>query len=122
MICLTYGQYQLPNKNNTPKPKNKSGSVWKHEIDYPPLTTKSGLRSQVFYLILYIDGTYDQQVFLIPENPEDYKGIRYYELKGKWNSNEKELILIENGKEEHIDNNTFYSKFENVDNIIVIDK
>lgn len=48
---------------NKEKVKSKSGSVWMHEINYPPLTTKSGLRSQVYYLILYQDGTYEQQVF-----------------------------------------------------------
>lgn len=101
------------------KAKSKSGSVWKHEINYPPLTTKSGLRSQVYFLILYLDGTYEQQVFLVPEDKETYKGIKYYQLSGKWNSNDKEIVLDENGKLEKIENSTFYSKFENVDNIIV---
>ena len=38
------------------KIKNKSASIWRYEINYPPLTTKSGLRSQIFFLILYDDG------------------------------------------------------------------
>lgn len=101
------------------KAKTKSASVWRCEIDYPPLTTKSGLRSQIFFLILYLDGTYEQQVFLVPEDKEAYKGIRYYELRGKWSSNDKEITLDENGKLEKILNTDFYSKFENVDNIIV---
>lgn len=104
---------------NKEKVKSKSGSVWMHEINYPPLTTRSGLRSQVYYLILYQDGTYEQQVFLIPEDKEVYKGIRYYELKGKWTSTDKEISLDENGKIEKIENSVFYTKFENIDNIIV---
>jgi hypothetical protein len=104
------------------KTKSKSGSVWRHEINYPPLTTKSGLRSQVYYLILYLDGTYEQQIFLIPEDKETYKGIKYYQLKGKWSSNEKEISLDENGKIEKIENAIFYTKFENVDNIIINEK
>ena len=104
---------------NKEKVKSKSGSVWMHEINYPPSTTKSGLRSQVYYLILYQDGTYEQQVFLIPEDKEVYKGIRYYELKGKWTSTDKEISLDENGKIEKIENSVFYTKFENIDNIIV---
>lgn len=104
---------------NKGKAKTTAGSVWKHEIDYPPLTTKSGLRSQIFYLILYIDGTYEQQVFIVPEDKETYKGIRYYELKGKWGSNNQEITLDEYGKQEKIPNDVFYSKFENIDNIVV---
>lgn len=99
--------------------KTKPASVWKHEINYPPLTTKSGLRSQIFFLILYDDGTYEQQVFIVPEDKESYKGIRYYQLNGKWSSNNKEIILEEYGKIQKIGNNEFYSKFENVDNLIV---
>lgn len=101
------------------KTKPKSGSVWKLEINYPPFSNKSGLKSQIFFLILYLDGTYEQQVFLIPEDKETYKGIRYYQLSGKWTSNDKEVVLDENGKIERIENSVFYSKFENVDNIIV---
>lgn len=101
------------------KIKNKSASIWRHEINYPPLTTKSGLRSQIFFLILYDDGTYEQQVFIIPEDKDTYKGIKYYQLSGKWSSNNKEISLDEYGKTQKISNNDFYSKFENIDNLIV---
>ncbi len=101
------------------KIKNRSASIWRHEINYPPLTTKSGLRSQVFFLILYDDGTYEQQVFIIPEDKDAYKGIKYYQLSGKWSSNNKEISLDEYGKTQKISNNDFYSKFENIDNLIV---
>lgn len=101
------------------KIKNRSASIWRHEINYPPLTTKSGLRSQVFFLILYDDGTYEQQVFIIPEDKDTYKGIKYYQLSGKWSSNNKEISLDEYGKTQKISNNDFYSKFENIDNLIV---
>lgn len=101
------------------KIKNRSASIWRHEINYPPLTTKSGLRSQIFFLILYDDGTYEQQVFIIPEDKDAYKGIKYYQLSGKWSSNNKEISLDEYGKTQKISNNDFYSKFENIDNLIV---
>lgn len=101
------------------KIKNRSASIWRHEINYPPLTTKSGLRSQIFFLILYDDGTYEQQVFIVPEDKDAYKGIKYYQLSGKWSSNNKEISLDEYGKTQKISNNDFYSKFENIDNLIV---
>lgn len=117
-LANTKNNLQTTNYDKT-KTKSKSGSVWKHEINYPPLTTKSGLRSQVYFLILYLDGTYEQQVFLIPEDKETYKGVKYYQLNGKWKSNDKEIVLDENGKLETIENSVFYTKFENIDNIIV---
>jgi len=101
------------------KIKTKTASVWRCEINYPPLTTKSGLRSQIFFLILYDDGTYEQQVFIVPEDKENYKGIRYYQLTGKWSSNNKEIMLEEYGKIRKIPNDEFYSKFENIDNLVV---
>ncbi|MCB9032840.1 MAG: hypothetical protein H6553_03300 [Chitinophagales bacterium] len=95
----------------------KAGTVWKIELEKPNLV-QNGVKRQIYYLILFIDGTYMQQIYIEPENKENFMGVTYFELEGKWTSNDKELILEEQGEKRTIDYETFYSKFENVDNII----
>ncbi|MEZ4879686.1 MAG: hypothetical protein R2801_05935 [Chitinophagales bacterium] len=89
----------------------KQGTVWKIELEKPNLV-QNGVKRQIYYLILFIDGTYMQQIYIEPENKKENFMITYFELEGNWTSNDKELILEEQGEKRTIDYETFYSKFE----------
>lgn len=106
-------------KNTIEKGKMKSGSVWKFEQDLSKNSYLDGVYKKIYYLTLFLDGSYHQYVQIIPANPKNYYGVRYYELDGKWTYKENKLFLVENNKKYSIDYEYFNSNFQNIDNIII---
>ncbi len=100
----------------------KSGTVWKYEQDLTKYAFIDGIAKKVYYLTLFIDGTYHQYVQIIPSNSKNYYGIRYYELDGDWSYKDNKIFLVENGKKNAIDYDYFNANFENVDNQLIMDK
>ena len=110
------------NTKDTAPVTHKSGTVWKYEQDLSEYAFLDGISKKIYYLTLFLDGTYHQFVQIIPQNTKNYFGIRYYELDGDWSYKDNKLFLEENGKKNSIDYNYFNANFENIDNLLVPDK
>jgi hypothetical protein len=97
----------------------KSGTVWKFEQDLSKYAFLDGISKKIYYLTLFLDGTYHQFVQIIPSNSKNYYGVRYYELDGDWQYKDNKLFLDENGKKNAIDYEYFNANFENIDNLLI---
>lgn len=121
--CTLFGGVTLADTSSVEESKvTKSGSVWKYEQDLSQYAYLDGISKKVYYLTLYLDGTYHQFVHIIPYNSKNYYGVRYYELDGDWSYKDNKLFLNENGKKNAIDYNYFNANFENIDNVMVPEK
>jgi len=94
-------------------------SIWRYEQDLSATSFDNGIAKKIYFLSLCSDGTYHQYVQIFPSNPSNYFRVKNYTVDGKWSEKNGKLILEEYGKENAIDYNYLYSKFENIDNQVI---
>jgi len=94
-------------------------SIWRYEQDLSGTSFDNGIAKKIYFLSLCSDGTYHQYVQIFPSNPSNYFRVKNYTVDGKWSEKNGKLILEEYGKENAIDYNYLYSKFENIDNQVI---